>query len=108
MSINHHSSQLYLLKALASCKDKYRKAILKNGDRILIQDICECAYNLLKGNLEIDPKSLDELYKYRRILRKLCEKSTLKQKRKILVQKGGFLRYILPFAIATISSLIKK
>lgn len=43
-------SQVELLRLLSCCKDKYRKAILLKGVRPLIQAICECIYNILKGN----------------------------------------------------------
>jgi hypothetical protein len=37
----------------------------------------------------------------------LVEKSSLKNKKKILIQQGGFLQYLIPAALATITPLIK-
>ena len=39
---------------------------------------------------------------------KLVQKSTLKQKKKILVQQGGFLEYLIPAAISGITSIISS
>ena len=41
-------------------------------------------------------------------LRKIVQKSTLKEKKKILVQHGGFLQYLIPAAITGISEIISS
>lgn len=95
-------SQVELLRLLSCCKDKYRKAILLKGDKPLIQAICECIYNIIQGNVKLDSKNKEILYKYRKQLRNLCKQSSLKDKKKILVQKGGFLKFLLPNIISSL------
>jgi hypothetical protein len=46
---------------------------------------------MLSGNIELSPTQKTALLKYRHTMRKLVEKSSLKNKKKILVQNGGFL-----------------
>jgi hypothetical protein len=99
-------SELEVLKLISKCKDKYRSAILKNADKKLINAICECVFNMLKGNLKVDENTKANLYKYKNILRKLVQKSSLKTKRKILQQKGGFLQVLLPTILPTLISSI--
>ena len=40
-----------LLKVLSHCKPKIRNAILKNCENDLIHIICDCVYNVVKGNV---------------------------------------------------------
>ena len=66
-------NNLHYLKALCKCKPAARKAILEHADRELINCICECIDNILKGNIKISKvhkkrlgrstKVLDELRK---------------------------------------------
>ncbi len=97
-----------MLMALAHCKLKIRKAILSNADRQLVDAICQCVYNMLSGNIELSPTQKTALIKYRHAMRKLVEKSSLKQKKKILVQNGGFLQFLIPAVITGISSIISS
>ncbi len=41
------------LKILCKCQSIMRKVILTNGDKDLINTICECVYNCLNGNIEL-------------------------------------------------------
>lgn len=101
-------SQLELLKQLSTCKDKYRNAIIKTGDKELVGALCECVYNVLLGNIKIEDDMKKNLHKYRLSLRKLVQKSALNQKKKILIQKGGFLKFLLPVIVSSLISLINK
>ena len=84
---------LELLNVLAHCKDKIRKAILINGDKDLIEAICQCIYNLLQGNIEISEDDKKRLYKYRNTLRKIVSKSSLKQKKSFNPKRRLFTIY---------------
>lgn len=55
-----------------------RKAIIKSGDKKLISAICEIVLNSLQGNFNINKSEFDKLSKYKKILRKLIQKSNLK------------------------------
>ena len=47
--------KIHELNVLCLCKTKLRKAILSNSDTELINTICECVYNILRGNVKTTP-----------------------------------------------------
>ena len=96
------------LNVLSKCKVKIRKAILRNADKELIEVICHCIYNLLNGNIKLSDSEKSHLTAYKQTLRKLVERSSLENKKKILIQKGGFLQFLIPAAITGISSIISS
>ena len=99
-------SQKNLLKELSKTQSPYKKLILEKADSKLIQAICESAYNILEGNIQLDAKSKQALLKYKNLLRKLVQKSSLKQKKKLLVQSGGALPAILPLVLSSLASAV--
>ena len=99
-----------LLRLLTKAKPKVRKALLQNADSDLIRSICECSYNVLQGNVPLNKREKNKLKKYKKELRYLVKKGpTLKQKKKrIIVQKGGFLTALIaPILGGILSSLFK-
>ena len=97
-----------LLKVLGECKAKIRRAMLKNADKELIESICHCVYNLLKGNIILTTSEKQNLVKYKKVLREQVQKSSVNHKKRILIQKGGFLEFLIPAAITGISSIISS
>lgn len=75
------------------------KALLKVLDVRRIRSICECAHNLLRGNIPVRDKcKLKKLHKHKALLRKLAARGeSLTKKRRYLVQKGGGI--ILPLLL---------
>ena len=76
--------QEHILKELAREKSIYRITILKKADPKLIIAICEIIYNILEGNLPLDKKQKELLFKERNFLRKLVEKNKITYKRRLL------------------------
>jgi len=78
-------------KLLMSLTAAERKAILKVLDAQRIKSICECALNLLQGNIPLkDKRKVQKLRKYKSILRRLAARGeSWVKKRRYLVQKGG-------------------
>ena len=107
-ALENIKNQQDMLRVLANCKSKLRKAILNNADKELVDAICQCVFNILQGNVKLNTKETHKLKSYRTALRKLVDKSSLKTKKKILVQKGGFLQFLIPAAITGISSIISS
>ena len=102
---------LSTLKFLAKCHPKIRKAILKYSDNDLIIAISECVLNCLKGNIEVKSDVTEELLKYKNTLRQLSKKQKGVRsniKKKLLIQKGGFLPIILPTILSFFSNLLDK
>lgn len=85
-----------MLYVLRKADKKLRKAIIENSDNDVIKTIIEIVYNTLKGNTIIKPSIKSNLKKYKNELRRIsCPKRSLSSKRKVLIQKGGFLPILL-------------
>lgn len=97
-----------LLKLLSSCPKKLRNSIIKSGSKDLIDTICECIYNLLNGNINLQANEIEKLEKQKISLRKLLRLNGLKAKKKVLVQKGGFLQILLPSIITGLATIISS
>lgn len=91
-----------ILSTLATAKPKLVRSIIKGADRELIQCICECAYNVLKGNVSITPAQRAKLCKYKNGVRELVKKSTSVKRKRQLIQRGGFLSALLGPLIGTV------
>jgi hypothetical protein len=102
---NLHDQTLFLTK-LSKCKNCKRLSLLKNADKEQIDAICQIVYNLLEGRLPITEKLKLKLSDFRHSLRKITKVSNLKTKKKILVQNGGFLQFLLPAILPLLPSLI--
>ena len=99
-------SQLDLLKVLAI--GKYRKAVLLKADKKLVVAICESIHNVLAGNINITETDRLRLKKFRKTLYELIDKSSLKTKKRILIQRGGFLQFLIPAVVSGLASIISS
>lgn len=97
-----------ILEVLCSKKynKKYKNTLLKKADEQFISNICEMCDNILNGNIKLTDKEFKQLKKHKKSLRLLIKRSSLRNKKKILTQQGGFLQYLIPAAISGISSII--
>ena len=78
------------LKVLSHCNPKIMNTILKNCKNHLIHIICHCVNNVVKGNVPgLTQEKVNKLARHKTTLIKLTEKVSVKEKRKILIQKGG-------------------
>jgi len=78
-----------------------RKNILKDSNPDLIKALCEVCMNTLNGNMKISNSTKSQLKKYKKTLRCLASpKVKLTRKRKLLIQKGGFLPVLLGSLLA--------
>ena len=109
-TIKSNSESQDLLKVLSHCKPKIRNAILKNCENDLIPIICDCVYNVMKGNVpSLTQEKVNELASHKTSLIKLTKKVSIKKKRNILVQKGGgFLPFLLPLVAPLIVKAVSK
>jgi hypothetical protein len=86
-----------------------KKGIIMNADKELIYTICECILNLLNGNINISTEQYNQLKSYKHLFRKILDrKSKLKTKKKLIIQKGGFLEILLPAVISGLASIISS
>ena len=90
-----------LLRVLSHCKQKIRNAIVKNCENDLTHIICDCVYNVVKGNVPgLTQEIVNKLARHKKSLITLTKNVPIEEKRKILVQKGGgFLPFLLPLVV---------
>lgn len=85
-----------------------RRKLIENAEDCLINAISELANNCLSGNFPLNKCQFKKLSKYKNILRKLKKKTKLLTRRKLLIQNGGFLPFLIPPALSFIASLIAE
>ena len=95
------------LRKLNKLKPNQKKIWLKKHlDNELICCLCECAKNLLNGNVPITSAQRKKLVVRKESLHKLVRrKVSLKNKKRIL-QRGGFLGALLSPIISVLGSLL--
>ena len=86
--LQKHSSTLCFL-----CKSKPSviRSIIKDADKDFIDCVSECCCNVLKGNVALTSKQKSKLLKHKTALRSVAKKNTSLKRKKVLIQKGGFL-----------------
>jgi len=79
---------LELLEALVKLKPQPRSQLLRIADKSLVTAICECALNILNGNIPVTPEHKDRLFKERSYIRSLAKsKVSWKSKRTQILRK---------------------
>ena len=104
--MNRFKNNIKLLELLACSKSKLRNSIINGGSKELIYSVCDCILNVMNKNIKLKSKTFKELKPYKNTFKKLLKKSKLKDKKKLIIQKGGFLQYLIPAVISGISSII--
>ena len=96
------------LHSICSCKKGVRNSAINSANRDIINTICELADNVLQDRIPLSDNDYRNLYKYRSVLRKLVQKSDLSAKKRLIIQKGGFLEFLIPAAVTAIGELISN
>jgi len=98
------------LNTLCSCSTKDRRVLLKHADPELVRVICECALNVLQGNIPVSSGDKKRLQRHKALLRRLCSKSeSLPRKKQLIVQSGGsFLLALIPSVLSLIVSALSR
>lgn len=79
-----------MVLALSKTPPSYRKKLITYAPRDLINSICECCQNVLKGNVDMSNDQTTQLKRYSKHIRKLANKKVcIKDKKKLLNQKLG-------------------
>jgi hypothetical protein len=98
-------SNYHLLHALKVAPPRLRKAIVENSDKGLFLGIAELVLNVLKGNCKISDASTKRLRKHKGALRRMVDREVA-LKKKLVVQRGGFLIPLLTAALSALPSLL--
>lgn len=99
------------LNLLSAAKNKKRRSqLIQLADAGEIHSIVEIIRNLLKGNITLNKKEIRKLKKYCAVLRSISlgSKKTIKDKKKVLTQHGGFLPLLIPLALTALSKITNK
>ena len=94
-----------ILKVLATAKPPLQKAIINAGDKALVDTLCDCAQNILKGNVPMTKHQKTRLRRHVQSLRRLTQNQSLKNKKRIL-QTGGFLGGLLAPVLGILGSIL--
>lgn len=105
-SIQRLKKHYETLKILKKSSPVFRKAIINAADDSLIICICECIKNVLYGDVKLTQKNKEELKKFLPLMEKLCKRDKSLNKRKLIVQNGGFLPALLAPVLGIASGLI--
>lgn len=98
---------LSALKTFKKLSNESRKKFLKRCNPDFVNCLSEVCHNLLRGNIKVTPAQLKKLTRYKKTLRTLASKRTsLKKRKRLLNQKGGFLGALIAPALSAITGLI--
>ncbi len=93
------------LKDLKKSSAKKRRKIISSAPPELINTLCDCCLNATSGTLKLSEPLKKKLKRHAPAIRALSKKKqSVKKRRQILLQKGGFL----PLLIAPILGLVLK
>lgn len=94
------------LQGLSKASKNIQNSIVGSAPRDLIDTICECAHNVLKGNVSLTSDQYKKLKRYRTQLRELSSRRTSLKRKRSLLQKGGFLGAILARVAPILANLL--
>jgi hypothetical protein len=95
------------LRLLHDCSPHARKSLLnKHCSSEFINCICECAQNVLHGNVDLSEMHKRALKRHRKLLHKLVLKRTSLKNKKKIVQTGGFLGALLGPIVKVLGGLL--
>src|SRR5437867_10069911 len=95
------------LHILKKARKKQRNAVLKVADEDLLLCLCECALNVLNGNVPLKKEQLKTLAPHKCYLRLLGNDTTIMADRqKVLIQNGGFLPALLTPVLTIVAQLL--
>ena len=84
-----------------------RKKLITSVNNCVIDAISEISLNCLKNKFPLEKTAYNKLFRHREALRKLSNKKlSNKIRRKILIQKGGFLPLLIEPALSFIGAIV--
>ena len=97
------------LHLLAHSSAKRRKSLLNQATKEELASLFEICFNILRGNLPLSSFMYKKLERQQRTLRTLADKKiSLKRKKELVNQKGGFLGTIASLALPLLAQLLLK
>ena len=97
------------LHLLARSSAKRRKSLLKQATKDELATLFEICLNILRGNIPLNSYMHKKLKKEQKTLRTLADKKiSLKRKKKVVNQKGGFLGAVAGLALPLLAQILLK
>ena len=104
--LRRHSSSL---RALAKAPETITRAVVRGCDDALFKCLCECAVNVLNGNVPLTTSEYSKLKVHKTGLRQLADKRVNRDKKRIILQQGGFLGALLaPIAASVLGPVVRS
>ena len=98
----------FLSKYIES-SNRSRQSVARQASLAEVKGLCEVCKNILLGNLPVSVEQKRKLNIHKRKLRKFADKSiSLKKKKKLIGQRGGWLGAVASIALPFIAGLLKK
>ena len=101
--VQKHAVQL---KMLRDATPRLRKQIMHHCGKEILDCVCECVKNVLKGNVPLTSSQKQNLSRHRNKLRKLSLKKTSEKKKNEMIQKGGFLCALITPILSILGGLL--
>ena len=96
-----------VLKLLGKSSPAARKRLLEDiCSADFLQCMCDCAKNIIKGNVPLTPSQKRQLSRRKRLLKKLALKKTSQLNRRKIIQSGGFLGELLGPIISILGEVL--
>lgn len=106
---NRFTSNKEFLILLSNCHKKLRNSIITHSKKEQILAIAECVLNVLNGNIQIDSDTFQKLKPFNKTFKKLLNRKTgIKAKKRLIIQKGGFLQFLIPAIVSGIATIVSS
>ena len=102
--IERFAPTLKLLHRYTNAQKK--KWMKQNLDREFVFCMCECVKNLLKGKVPLSQAQKRSLARRKKVLREFVKKKVSLDKKRRIIQTGGFLGAILGPVVSILSGLL--
>src|SRR5260221_5342422 len=96
------------LRLLHDASPKIRKSLIVGCRPQMLSCICECAVNILKGNVPLTSGQKKKLCRHKHSLRLLSNKKVAIKSKKKLLQTGGFLGALLTPILSLLGGLLGR
>ena len=96
------------LHVLAKGSRTQRNGVLKGANKDLVECLCECALNILHGNVPLTSQQKRNLRCHKNTLRSLGSRtvSLTEKKKKLVNQKGGFISALAVPVLSILGELV--
>jgi hypothetical protein len=101
--LKKHANDIVYLQKTKPC---IRKHLITKADCSLVDCLCECADTILRGNVPLAKLQKEKFKRKKAGLRALTKKSVSLNKKKAILQKGGFLGSLLTPIASVVAPLL--